>query len=704
MSDVAVRAQLDDSKVSGLQSAVNSASSTAGGIWLSFLTFMAYLTMAVGSVNHEALLRESPITLPVLNVQLPLVAFFWIAPLFLLLFHFYIFLQLTMLVRKIATLNAELAAFPDATQDPYRRELDSFVVVQFLCGAHEERRGTVGYLLRFIASVTLVFVPILLLLQFQLTFLPYHNSFVTWVHRLAVLIDLRLIWVFWFAIVRGDGQIRFPEAELLWKSSRHAYEGAEKRAERSPILARLKINIRELNRKNRAPFMLSFLVLFASLFCFAYKGEYIAKLMQVPTYASGKWTLVTLSDVFLHGRVDMVKGRPESWFSNVLVVPNKKLVKDEDLEKPFPAISLRGRDLRGAVLINSDLRDADFTGANLNDARLDNAILVRAKFGCAASSQDSNAADLSWPSDQCTWLQRASFFQARLQRADFTNARMQGSVLINANLQGAALRGTQLEYADLAGAQLQGSQIMGADFRYSNLGNANFMGSYIYSTVLNDAFVQGAVFDLAYVDGIQIERSQGLPGLTVQIKPGVEKQFTGIYLTKIIVDSQHGFDPPKSPMVFDGDSVEKIRAEIRASMEPGDRDRYDEIVKLIQKNGQTDWPAIQKREIGDEQDKRNMDDRDNYINSIICGANSSPYITRGMIANGVMESVVFYSLSSQAVVKAAADSLRKPDSCKGAEGLKLPDLQQLDAELTSYMSSRPPQTTGVTDTERANKN
>src|ERR1700692_455562 len=74
--------QIKTDDLSGLQGAVNDSSSRAAALWLSFLTFMAYLTMTVGAVTHEALLRQKPIKLPVLNVDLPLVGFFWIAPLF----------------------------------------------------------------------------------------------------------------------------------------------------------------------------------------------------------------------------------------------------------------------------------------------------------------------------------------------------------------------------------------------------------------------------------------------------------------------------------------------------------------------------------------------------------------------------------------------------------------------------------------------
>ena len=31
------------------------------------------------------------------------------------------------------------------------------------------------------------------------------------------MIDIRLAWVFWFAIGRGDGKIYFPEIEFVWR-------------------------------------------------------------------------------------------------------------------------------------------------------------------------------------------------------------------------------------------------------------------------------------------------------------------------------------------------------------------------------------------------------------------------------------------------------------------------------------------------------
>ncbi|MGA8158927.1 MAG: hypothetical protein WB822_22510, partial [Rhodoplanes sp.] len=80
-------AQAEDlDKVRG---AVVGSADMARNVWVLFLSFGTYLAIAVGSVTHHQLLVEKPIRLPLLNVELPLVAFFLVAPLLFLIFHIY---------------------------------------------------------------------------------------------------------------------------------------------------------------------------------------------------------------------------------------------------------------------------------------------------------------------------------------------------------------------------------------------------------------------------------------------------------------------------------------------------------------------------------------------------------------------------------------------------------------------------------------
>jgi hypothetical protein len=182
-----------------------------------------------------------------------------------------------------------------------------------------------GQLLRSIAVITLVILPIILLLQFQLTFLPYHDSWVTWVQRIAVLIDLRLVWVFWFAIRKGGGEIDFPEFGFRWRNS---FGGGKILQKLRNAIANAAAAFKGGWRDRGLGIISGTAVVFASFFVFAFKDEPIARAIQIPVPRISNdtlvWELQPISDAVLHGPINMVEGRPRAWFSNVLVVPNRK--------------------------------------------------------------------------------------------------------------------------------------------------------------------------------------------------------------------------------------------------------------------------------------------------------------------------------------------------------------------------------------------
>lgn len=441
-----------------LQSAVNEASSRTTALWVSFMTFAAYLIVAAGSVNHLALFQETAIRLPVLAAELPLVAFFAIAPFFLLLFHFYLFLNLVTLSRRISTYNRVLTedVSGDEDQNLLRARLDTFMVVQLLCRPPKERDGLGAWLLSFVVWITLVGVPILLLLQFQLTFLPYHDNVVTWIHRLLIIADLMLIWFFWFAIYNG-GELHFPSLKRHW-----------------------------------AALGCSAAVTLVSVVVVSYPGERLGQIVNVRLPMVCQEKSVPLSDCFLHGPVNMVTGRPQRYFFNVLVLTGQTLTDVKKADAGHETSSLRGRDLAGAILIRSDIRFMDFTGTNLDGARLDAALASGASFGCADTGAPPPK-NPDWPDHGCSSLRGASLYGANLSGAKFLGARMEGSVLIDANLSGAQLRNVHLESTVLTNANLTAAY----------MGSTRLQNAYLYNTNLSGATVEGS-----HLDGALLEQSQ----------------------------------------------------------------------------------------------------------------------------------------------------------------------------------------------------
>ena len=190
-----------------IKKAVDDAASVSGGLWLSYLFVLFYLAVAAGAVTHADLFLENPVKLPFLNIELPLLAFFFLAPILFLVVHAYTLVHLVMLTEKAKRFH-EAAHDAERNVDPARREnlqwqLPSNIFIQFLAGPSKIRRGLFGSALRAIAWITLVVAPILLLLLMQVQFLPFHSSFITWTQRIALLVDLILLGWLWRRVLSG---------------------------------------------------------------------------------------------------------------------------------------------------------------------------------------------------------------------------------------------------------------------------------------------------------------------------------------------------------------------------------------------------------------------------------------------------------------------------------------------------------------------
>src|SRR5215831_14321746 len=338
---------IDPKDLGELQRAVNDTAGKTSVLWTTFITFELYLVIAFGSVKHRDLFLENPIKLPLLNVDLPLVGFFVVAPTVLVIFHFYVFLQLLGLADKAKDYSALLLEDAPAASDRQylRQRLDVFPILQFLAGPRAQRTGFRGFSLRLMAWITLVGTPVLILLQGQVTFLPYHREWIVWLQRITVLIDLALIWYFWV-------RLRSDDEPIGW------------------VLRKAKMYLGGAG---------TLCVVIFSIDLALFPGEWVDEHLHdfyVPTTWRPHWSekddWTSLYALLFQGAVDEVSGRPRSVFSNRLVLTNQRFVVDpEKLEKITVSHFFRGRDLRLAVLNFADLRKADFTGAQLQGARLD---------------------------------------------------------------------------------------------------------------------------------------------------------------------------------------------------------------------------------------------------------------------------------------------------------------------------------------------
>jgi hypothetical protein len=367
----------DDLKA--LRDSVADAASVSNTLWVTYLGTLFYLLIAVGSVTHKDLFLQSSMTLPFVNVNLPTAGFFFLGPVVFLILHAYVLLHFVILTDKIATLDQVLTT-QIANQEMLRRQLPANTFVQFLAGPSEVRDGMIGVFLWLIALVTLVISPVLLLLFFELKFLPYHSELITWVQRIAVGIDLGLLWFLW------------PRIALR--------KSVAARIDQTSVGLFLKI---QRDWTTGTMWILTFGSPAVLLLIATFPGEdlHLVKIPGTAMLIDGK-----LNESLL----------PESLLSSRLMLPKfdavhqAKLDSKEKLDEAAESIIIQGRQLQGANLKLADLRKANFIGDDLTNADLGSANLTNAR------------------------LDIANLTNARLDFADLTGANLAGANLTGANL------------------------------------------------------------------------------------------------------------------------------------------------------------------------------------------------------------------------------------------------------------------------------
>ena len=197
------------STIEDLLKAANDASAQARNTWFAYILLTAYLGITVGATTHKQLLLENPIELPLLNAKLPLLVFYRLVPIIFALVHIYTLVQFYLLSRLLHVFNTKLIKCAPFRSDreELRARVDAFILSQLISGAH---RGGLVELFRFRLSVwvSLLIAPALLLLMFQVQFLPYHDAATTWIHRTVLSLDIASIWLLWPRIIHPTGLLQ----------------------------------------------------------------------------------------------------------------------------------------------------------------------------------------------------------------------------------------------------------------------------------------------------------------------------------------------------------------------------------------------------------------------------------------------------------------------------------------------------------------
>jgi uncharacterized protein YjbI with pentapeptide repeats len=511
-----------------LRGAADETARLTQAVYLSFLALGTYIAIIIGSTTDMQLLKVSPVTLPLLNVQLPIVEFYVIVPWLLLLVYFNVLLHLAFLADKLYQFNTVIANLTDAAA----REEQRLRVFPFPFSAlriDRPARGSLRTLLSLMVVTTVVLLPLILLLWTQVRFLPYHNTAITWwSHRLAVLVDIALLWLFW-PLLFVPAQERAAAAPLFPLGREEQRQRATQRIART--------------RRLRWWTGLVCMTLVTIVFSLG--------IAVLPEEVIEVWMASHLPRVLVHTEFARMNEKPPTWplhlrtemsvfkvtfwlfegpgalFHRNLQLKEQVLVAGEPTAEVIAALRsndetkwaqglekitgliLTNRDLRGADLRDTLFPKVDLRGANLKGVRLTNARIFAGNFSVLQIPWGNRCVGTAKPWGDglgcLTNLQGAYLRFAELRGADFREAQLQGAFLEGAQLQGALLAAAQLQGAYLRYAQLQGASLVGAQLQGAFLVEAHLQGALLVGAQLQGAFLAAAQLQGAFLEGAQLQ-------------------------------------------------------------------------------------------------------------------------------------------------------------------------------------------------------
>ncbi len=535
-------------------------------LYFTFLLFTFYITIIVFSTTDEQLLLETPITLPLLGVAIPLLGFYAFAPWLTLIFHLHLLNQFYLLSRKLHHLCKEIRSLPPHLQKIQRELPFPFLFSHLIVGRHHP--VAIKLTLAVAVIVTVIVVPIILLLSIQWQFLPYHHVSVfevprNWMsrnHQLAVLLDMLLLWIFWprMTSIKARWQMRWPKSKLWWSKMPPASPRGgvslkppflfhhNRATKHSPTGVKLAF----YGAIIATPVIITFLFLvlisvdtllpsFDAWEWGIYNGSVIAPLlflliiwihlwMTWPRVkdSSGHWKdwgLVATRFLPLIAKISIatISTLTITLISFLIIVPPGDGVEhwaNEDDQSQIAQfldfILHRNLDLNGLELMKNKLAPELIVGWDRPPSQPGTAWRVHGE------AMNLQYRDLRYASLRGATFRKANLEAAQLQHADLWNAslkgvkmnketRLQGASLFNVNLQDADLSEVDLRSAKLAFAKLNGATLDYALLQHSNLENADLSNAILENAFLQDANLQranlsNAVFESAYLQGARL--------------------------------------------------------------------------------------------------------------------------------------------------------------------------------------------------------
>ena len=444
---------------------------------LFFLSLVTYCLLAVLATTDRDLFFATGIRLPLLGVELPLLAFYIVMPIFIILAHFNV----------LYLFNKHIDNLSDYDLNKFFVGIFDFIALS--------KGDSFQKIIKFFVFFVLYLLPLITLYLFWWCFNTYQDLLISRWHIVYLLLDSIIIALFI--------EPRFKKISILLDITIIV-------CLMGSTIIQNKIEKGEFPRTQHPKLSLS--------------GEQLVnfdrdKLLVLQSLNKEKHkNLALYQPAFdLNGRSFKYANFSNSTLINVNFsnanLQEADLYNAELQGADLRKAQLQGVDLRKAQLQGVDLRKAQLQGVDWREAQLQGANLYRVQLqganliGVQLQGANLIGAELQGADLQKMNLQGADLFGAKLQGADLRKAQLQGVDLSWTELQGADLRDAQLQGADLSWIELQGAnlykaQLQGADLIGAQLQGANLYKAQLQGANLNGAKLQGANLDVAQLQGV----------------------------------------------------------------------------------------------------------------------------------------------------------------------------------------------------------
>jgi uncharacterized protein YjbI with pentapeptide repeats len=407
-----------------------------------FAILLFYVAATAATTTHRMLFLSSPIKLPVLGFDFPLLVFYVIAPITVLVVQYTVMSQLNDLMASFARFREVLTRFlGQAGRDREELVRETLAQLPFTIFARLHRTNGMpanGHVVDRVLGVALIIVaPTLTILIVQERFLPYHSEIISWFHRILIICAVIV------ALVRTEWLRR------LWR--------------RRSALAMV-------GQGCVATLVAASVLLPLSLGTFRTEG--LGRLIHRGDWPASRFLL----------------------YQNVLDLNGERFIDEANAERnyaqrvafqsgariPVPALRFSGRDFSGADLSSTDLRFASFIDVNLEDAKLSGIRLDYAQF--------TNVS-----------IKRAHLTAANLDGAIMERVECQGAEFFLANAVGLFISKSECAASEWLGVNLVGARISESSFVGSNFSGADMRASRWFETDLRGVAMQATQLQLAHL-------------------------------------------------------------------------------------------------------------------------------------------------------------------------------------------------------------